>query len=190
MYAERTAKGNVLEPEGMIEIKFRTKELLECMGRLDQHLINLKESLQAARGSGDPGVVEALKVQIRSREKQLLPVYTQIATRFAELHDTSLRMASKGVIKEVVDWENSRSFFYKRLNRRVAEGSLVKVDDPRNYEEQLQELRVEKILLQLSSIGESTSDLQALPQGLAGLLSKVEPSSRVQLVEELRKVLS
>ncbi|KAF5178012.1 Acetyl-coa carboxylase [Thalictrum thalictroides] len=235
MYAERTAKGNVLEPEGMIEIKFRTKELLECMGRLDLHLINLKASLQDARGSGDPGVVEALKVQIRSREKQLLPVYTQIATRFAELHDTSLRMASKGVIKEVVDWKNSRSFFYKRLNRRVAEGSLVKVvrnaagdqlshklamdlikkwfldtkptevgesawlddadffnwkDNPMNYEEQLQELRVQKILLQLSSIGESTSDLRALPQGLAGLLSKVEPSSREQLVEELRKVLS
>lgn len=235
MYAERTAKGNVLEPEGMIEIKFRTKELLECMGRLDQQLINLKAKLQEAKGSRVHGTVESLQQQIKAREKQLLPVYTQIATRFAELHDTSLRMAAKGVIKEVVDWGNSRSFFYRRLHRRVIEGSLIKVvrdaagdqmshkcamdlikkwfldseiasgskdawaddqafftwkNDPANYEEKLQELRAQKVLLHLSKIGDSASDLQSLPQGLAALLQKVEPSSRAQLIGELRKVLN
>ncbi|XVF64733.1 hypothetical protein PTKIN_Ptkin09bG0191000 [Pterospermum kingtungense] len=234
MYAERTAKGNVLEPEGMIEIKFRTKELLECMGRLDQQLISLKAKLQEAKGSGGHAKVDSLQQQIRSREKQLLPVYTQIATKFAELHDTSLRMAAKGVIKEVVDWDRSRSFFYKRLLRRIAESSLIKIvkdaagdqlshksamdlikkwfldsnvakgrkdawvndeaffswkDDPRNYSEKLQELRVQKVLLQLTNIGNSASDLQALPQGLAALLSKMEPSSRQEIVNELRKVL-
>nr|ASZ00201.1 acetyl-CoA carboxylase 1 [Hypseocharis bilobata] len=234
MYADRTAKGNVLEPEGMIEIKFRTKELLECMGRLDQQLIHLKAKLQEARRSQAHGMVESLQQQIRTREKQLLPVYTQIATRFAELHDTSLRMAAKGVIRQVVDWGVSRSFFYRRLRRRIAEDSVIKTvrdaagdrlshvsamdlikrwflsssvakgkedawaddeaffawkDDPRNYEEKLQELRVQKVLLQLTNIGDSALDLQALPQGLAALLSKVEPSSRTQLREELRKVL-
>ncbi|CAL5414879.1 unnamed protein product [Camellia sinensis] len=234
MYAERTAKGNVLEPEGMIEIKFRTKELLECMGRLDQQLINLKKKLQEARSTGAHTTSESLQQQIKAREKQLLPVYTQIATKFAELHDTSLRMAAKGVIREVVDWNNCRSFFYKRLRRRVVEGSLIKTvkeasgdqlshksatnmikkwfldskiaggredawadderffawkDDLRNYEDKLQELRVQKVLLQLSNIGDSPLDLRALPQGLAALLHKVEPSSRAQLVDELRKVL-
>ncbi|KAK9270500.1 hypothetical protein L1049_026080 [Liquidambar formosana] len=234
MYAERTAKGNVLEPEGMIEIKFRTKELIECMGRLDQQLINLKAKLQEARGTGTHGTVESLQQKIKAREKQLLPVYTQIATKFAELHDTSLRMAAKGVIKEVVDWDKSRSFFYKRLHRRIMEGSLIKTvrdaagdqlshksamdlikkwfldskiargkedawvddeaffswkNDSGNYEEKLQELRVQKVLLQLSNIGDSTLDLRALPQGLASLLRKVEPSSREQLITELRKVL-
>lgn len=235
MYAERTAKGNVLEPEGMIEIKFRTKELLECMGRLDQRLIDLKKKFQVARSSGDHTAFQSLQQQIKDREKQLLPVYTQIATKFAELHDTSLRMAAKGVIREVVDWGNSRCFFYKRLHRRVVEGSLIKTvveasgnqlsyqsaidrikkwfldskvaegrendawgddevfftwnDDPNNYEEKLQELRVEKVKLQLSKIGDSPSDLQALPQSLAALLNKVEPSSRAQLIDELRKVL-
>ncbi|EOY16076.1 Acetyl-CoA carboxylase 1 isoform 2 [Theobroma cacao] len=234
MYAERTAKGNVLEPEGMIEIKFRTKELLECMGRLDQQLISLKANLQEAKISGAYAKMESLQQQIRTREKQLLPVYTQIATKFAELHDTSLRMAAKGVIKEVVDWDRSRSFFYRRLCRRIAESSLVKIvkdaagdqlshksamdlikkwfldsniakgsedawvndeaffswkDDQRNYSEKLQELRVQKVLLQLTNIGNSASDMQALPQGLAALLSKMEPSSRTQIVNELRKVL-
>lgn len=235
MYADRTAKGNVLEPEGMIEIKFRTKELLECMGRLDQQLITLKAKLQEARNSGTYGMVESIQQQIKSREKQLLPMYTQIATRFAELHDSSLRMAAKGVIREVVDWGRSRAYFYRRLRRRVTEGSLIKTvkdaagdhlshksamglikkwfldsniargredaweddeaffawkDDPGNYEEKLQELRVQKVLLQLTNIGESMSDLKALPQGLAALLRKVEPSNRGQLIDELRKVLS
>ncbi|KAE8690412.1 Acetyl-CoA carboxylase 1 [Hibiscus syriacus] len=233
MYAERTAKGNVLEPEGMIEIKFRTKELLECMGRLDQQLNRMKGTLQEAKRNGAHAQVDSLQLQMRSREKQLLPVYTQIATKFAELHDTSLRMAAKGVIKEVVDWDHSRSFFYRRLRRRIAESSLVKIikdaagdqlshksamdlikkwfsdseiakesedawlndeaffswkDDQRNYSEKLKELRVQKVLLQLTNIGNSSSGMQALPQGLAALLSKMEPSSRKQVVDEIRKL--
>lgn len=219
MYAERTAKGNVLEPEGLIEIKFRTKELLECMGRLDPELINLKSRLQEVRNYGTPAAVEDIQTQIKVREKKLLPIYTQIATKFAELHDTSLRMAAKGVIKEVVDWPISRCFFYKRLHRRVVEDELVKTlrdaagrqleyrsardvikewflnseiaggeesawtddeaffswkDDARNYDEKLQNLRVQKMLLQLSSLENSTEDLRALPQALAALLSKVK----------------
>ncbi|XP_068641078.1 acetyl-CoA carboxylase 1-like [Aristolochia californica] len=232
MYAERTAEGNVLEPEGMIEIKFRIKELLECMGRLDQELVTLKVKLQDEKSNGASGMIETLQKSIKAREKKLLPVYTQIATRFAELHDTSLRMAAKGVIKEVVDWGSSRSFFYKRLRRRVEEGSLVRTvrdaageqlshkaaialikqwfsaseptkdkweddnvffswkDDPQNYENHLKELRVQKVLFQLSKLGNSALDLNALPQGLAALLCKVEPSTRIKLTEEIRRVIS
>lgn len=126
MYAEKTAKGNVLEPEGMIEIKFKAKDLIECMGRLDPEIISLNAMLQNVRAGKAIGDVEAIGRNIIARQKKLLPVYTQIATQFAELHDTSLRMAAKGVIKRVVDWASSRSFFYKRLLRRVSEGALVK----------------------------------------------------------------
>ncbi|KAL6574183.1 acetyl-coenzyme-A carboxylase [Orobanche hederae] len=214
MYAERTAKGNVLEPQGLIEIKFRTRELLECMGRLDLELVNLKSKVLEA---STPAILEDLHRQIRAREKKLLPLYTQIATKFAEMHDTSLRMAAKGVIKQVVEWPYSRPFFCRRLHRRVVEDSLVKIvrdaaghqvgyksardsikrwflnseiaggkesswlddeaffswkNDSRNYEEKLQELRIQKLLLQLSDIGSSATDLCALPQALAALLKK------------------
>ncbi|XP_078164139.1 acetyl-CoA carboxylase 1-like isoform X1 [Carex rostrata] len=121
MYAERNAKGNVLEPEGLIEIKFRQRELVDCMGRLDPHIKSLKAKLQ------EPGAdVDATNKRIAERVKQLTPLYTQIATKFAELHDSSLRMEAKGVIKKVVDWDVSRAFFYKRLKRRVSESSIVK----------------------------------------------------------------
>ncbi|KAL2894342.1 Acetyl-CoA carboxylase 1 [Bienertia sinuspersici] len=233
MYADRTAKGNVLEPEGTIEIKFRTKELIECMGRLDQQLIDLKAKLIEAKNTNLFANIEILQQKIKAREKQLLPVYTQIATKFAELHDNSFRMAAKGVVKEVLDWCNSRSFFYKRLYRRVIEESLIKTirdaagegmthrsamelimkwfsdsttrekadawaddeaffswkNNPANYEDKLIELRVQKVLQQLSNIGNSASGLRALPQGLAALLQTVDSSSRTRLVDELRKVL-
>lgn len=46
MYAERTAKGNVLEAEGLVEIKFRPKELEDWMLRLDPELIDLNTRLK------------------------------------------------------------------------------------------------------------------------------------------------
>nr|CAC19875.1 acetyl-CoA carboxylase [Brassica napus] len=230
MYADETSRGNVLEPEGMIEIKFRKREMLECMGRLDQNLISLRAKLQDAKQSE----MDLIKQQIKARKKQLLPLYIQIATKFADLHDTSMRMAAKGVIKCVVDWSGSRSFFYRKLIRRIAESSLVKhvreasgdnlsyksamglikdwfcksdvakgkeeawtddqvfftwKDNVGNYESELSELRARKLLNQLAEIGNS-SDLQALPQGLANILHKVEPLKRKELVDALRKVLS
>lgn len=228
MYAERTAKGNVLEPEGMIEIKFRTKELADCMKRLDPELASLNESLLKAKSEGKE--VNSIIKKMEAREKQLMPMYTQIATRFAELHDTSLRMKAKGVVTDVVDWENSRYFFYKRLNRRVEEGGLVKIvrdaagqnmthksaiemikkwfsenvgsekwmdddsffswkNDSKNYESYLKDLRVRKVLMLLSDFGESASDLEALPKGIAALISKVDPSSRARLIEEIKEVI-
>ncbi|XP_051124639.1 acetyl-CoA carboxylase 1-like [Andrographis paniculata] len=231
MYAEKTAKGNVLEPEGLIEIKFRNRELLQCMGRLDPQLINLKSRLQEA---GTTAAAEDLKRQIKARENKLLPLYTQIATKFAELHDTSLRMAAKGVIEEVVEWSKSRSFFYQRLHRRVVEDALIKTVkdaagqlldyksardtirrwflnseiagrnegswmddeaffswqvDAKNYEDKLQELRVQKMLLQLSDMGNSSAGLRTLSRALSNFLKTTDPSVRDQFAEDLREVL-
>lgn len=44
---------------------------------------------------------------------------------FADLHDTPGRMQAKGVIRRQVDWSASRSFFFYRLRRRLAEFELA-----------------------------------------------------------------
>jgi len=131
MYAERTGRGNVLEAPGLIEIKFKPNELEESMLRLDPELISLNARLaKETNASPNPwetaAAVETIRRSMAARRKQLMPIYTQVATRFAELHDTSARMAAKGVISKVVDWEESRAFFYRRLRRRLAEDSLAK----------------------------------------------------------------
>jgi acetyl-CoA carboxylase / biotin carboxylase 1 len=116
-YADPTAHGGVLEPEGVVEIKFRERELRALMHRLDPALKSLKQR----QGDG-----ECVTEHIRAREAALMPVYHQIAMAFAEMHDSSSRMLAKGVLRGVVPWESSRMFFAARLRRRLAEEALLR----------------------------------------------------------------
>ncbi|ODN01988.1 Acetyl-CoA carboxylase [Orchesella cincta] len=45
MYADTDARGGILEPEGVVEIKFRMKDLLKSMHRLDPELQKLRTQL-------------------------------------------------------------------------------------------------------------------------------------------------
>ncbi|KAJ1656041.1 acetyl-coenzyme-A carboxylase [Dispira simplex] len=119
MYADRKSRAGVIEPEGIVEIKFRKAQLLATMARLDDRYQKLMTTLENPDLSSEEKA--DLKVQLETREKQLLPVYTQIAVQFAELHDTPARMKAKGVIQDILDWKDSRRFFYWRALRRVQE---------------------------------------------------------------------
>lgn len=48
----------------------------------------------------------------------------KVAVQFADLHDTPGRMEARGAVRKVVPWVESRSFFYWRLRRRLAEFDL------------------------------------------------------------------
>jgi len=125
MYAAAgTARGGVLEANGAASVKYRTKDLISTMHRLDNELKGLDEKLKAASGNDD--LLKNIQQEIISRENVLLPVYAQIAVQFCELHDTPGRMKSVGVIQKEVEWEQARSFFYWRLRRKLAEFDLRK----------------------------------------------------------------
>ncbi len=70
MYADPVARGGVLEPEGIVEIKFRVPDLLKAMHRLDPVIKGLKEE-------AGPDSEQAIK----DRETALLPVYRQVRPR-------------------------------------------------------------------------------------------------------------
>jgi len=112
MYADKEARGGILEPPGICEVKFRKQDQLKLMHRLDSQLAALLTDPVANAGA------------IAAREELLLPIYTQIAHEFADLHDRAGRMKAKGVIRDVVSWENSRAYFYWRLRRRLAEDGV------------------------------------------------------------------
>jgi hypothetical protein len=57
-------------------------------------------------------------------EKDLLPLFKQVAVQYAALHDTPGVMRHKGVISAVVPWAESREFFAKQLRRRLAQERL------------------------------------------------------------------
>ncbi|OWK61182.1 Acetyl-CoA carboxylase 2 [Lonchura striata] len=119
LYADKESRGGILEPGGTVEIKFRKKDLVKTMRRIDTVYAKLVEQL------GTPELSEAqrkqLEKQLKAREELLLPVYHQVAVRFADLHDTPGRMQEKGVITDILEWKSARSFLYWRLRRLLLE---------------------------------------------------------------------
>ncbi|KAK1157586.1 acetyl-CoA carboxylase-like [Acipenser oxyrinchus oxyrinchus] len=132
MYADRDSRGGVLEPEGTVEIKFRKKDLVKTMRRVDPVYSKLAERL----GTPELSVTEhkELEAKLKEREEFLLPIYHQVAVQFADLHDTPGRMQEKGVITDILEWRTSRQFFYWRLRRLLLEDTVHKKIQSANAE--------------------------------------------------------
>ena len=124
MYADEDARGGVLEPEGIVNIKFRRDRQLETMARLDATYAELRAQLLDKSLSSEKQ--SDIKVKLQEREQLLLPVYSQISLQFADLHDRAGRMQAKNTIRHPLQWKNARRFFYWRLRRRLNEESLIK----------------------------------------------------------------
>ena len=124
MYADAESRAGVLEPEGIIGIKYKKDKQLETMARLDPTYAALKK--QALEKDLTKEELEHIKSQMTVREKQLLPIYAQISIQFADLHDRAGRMKAKGTIREAIEWKNARRFFYWRARRRLNEEYILK----------------------------------------------------------------
>jgi acetyl-CoA carboxylase / biotin carboxylase 1 len=124
MYADEEARGGVLEPEGIVNIKYRRDKQLDTMARLDPTYAQLRAQLAEKNLSSEQ--TSEIKLKLTEREKLLGPVYMQIALQFADLHDRAGRMEAKGTIRMPLRWQNARRFFYWRLRRRLSEEVLLK----------------------------------------------------------------
>ncbi len=124
MYADPDSRGGILEPAGIVEVKFRAQDQLKVMHRIDPQLQLLDSELEGVDGV-DGEAKASIKEQIASREAELKGVYTQIATEFADLHDKTGRMKAKGVMKQAVPWARSREFFFYLAQRRILEDDYV-----------------------------------------------------------------
>ena len=124
MYADVDSRAGVLEPEGIIGIKYKREKQLQTMARLDPTYGGLKK--QAADPKLSKEELEEVKSKMVAREKQLLPIYAQISLQFADLHDRSGRMKAKGTIRDAIEWKDARRFFYWRVHRRLSEEQYLK----------------------------------------------------------------
>merc|ERR1719262_552145 len=70
MYADEDARGGVLEPEGIVNIKYRRDKQLETMARLDPEYGALRKQL--ADKSLTPDQISDVKVKATAREQLLL----------------------------------------------------------------------------------------------------------------------
>ncbi|XP_014676629.1 PREDICTED: LOW QUALITY PROTEIN: acetyl-CoA carboxylase-like, partial [Priapulus caudatus] len=122
MYADPESRGGVLEPEGTVEIKYRTKDLIKTINRIDPLCVQLKRQLASPDLSAD--VRHHIEIQMQERQQKLMHMYHQVAVMFADLHDTAGRMRDKNVITDIISWRTSRRFFYWRLRRRLLENQV------------------------------------------------------------------
>lgn len=126
MYAsKKTSRGGVLEANGAASVKYRMKDIIPTMHRLDNKLKDLDAQVEETSLNDDQRQKE-LANMIKEREQSLLPVYEQIAVQFCDLHDTPGRMKAVGVIEKEVEWNESRTYFFWRLRRKLAEFDLRK----------------------------------------------------------------
>ncbi|XP_016913942.1 acetyl-CoA carboxylase isoform X3 [Apis cerana] len=121
MFADNTSRAGVLEPSGIVEIKFRNKDLIKTMHRIDTVIQKLKENLSNVNSPEERKEIES---QIRKREQTLEPMYHQVAIHFADLHDTPERMYEKNVIHDIIPWRKARRLLYWRLRRRLLEDEI------------------------------------------------------------------
>jgi len=121
MYADPDSRGGILEPAGISEIKFRGPDQVKMMHRLDDQL----QMLDAELESDFEDSKKETEKQIGTREEALKGVYLAAANEFCDLHDKTGRMKAKGVIKEAVSWEDSRTFFFYRAKRRMYEDNFI-----------------------------------------------------------------
>ncbi|CDJ36740.1 uncharacterized protein EMH_0094990 [Eimeria mitis] len=122
LYADELARGGVLEPPGICEIKFKEAERRKLMHQNDHTLQQWQRELEAAT---TPEEAEEIKEKIKKRENLLMPVYTQVAHVYADLHDRAPRMAARGGVRRILSWPKAREFFYWRVRRRLAANSVV-----------------------------------------------------------------
>ena len=124
MYADEDSRGGILEPEGIVNIKYKKDRQIETMARLDPTYAELKKK------SMEKGLTAArqneIKAKMTERENLLLPVYLQIALQYSDLHDRAGRMKAKDVIRLPLQWAQARRFFYWRLRRRLNEEYVLK----------------------------------------------------------------
>ena len=69
----------MLEPEGTVEIKFKTKDLVKSMRRLDGELRALLGELNQPETAADRRT--ELERKLAAREQHLMPVYHQVRRR-------------------------------------------------------------------------------------------------------------
>lgn len=122
MYADVDSRAGILEPEGTVEIRFRKKDLVKAMHRLDPVCKDILSQLSSTEITASQKT--NLDKQLQQRENSLISVYHQAALTFSDLHDTPRHMMDKGAIQEIIPWAKSRTLLYWRLRRLLLQNRI------------------------------------------------------------------
>jgi acetyl-CoA carboxylase/biotin carboxylase 1 len=128
MYADEDSRAGILEPEGVVNVRYRRDKQLKTMARLDPEYREL--CLKLADRSLSKEEATDIRAKATAREQLLLPIYLQVSLQFADLHDRAGCMMAKNIIRQQLKWRDARRFFYWRVRRRVSEEHILKQMGP------------------------------------------------------------
>ena len=77
MYADSDLRGGVLEPEGVVEVKVKLKDLLKTIARIDPVIQELRDKL--SRPELNAAEKRSLEQKLSQREQLLTPMYLQVS---------------------------------------------------------------------------------------------------------------
>uniref|UniRef100_A0A7E4WC75 Acetyl-CoA carboxylase n=2 Tax=Panagrellus redivivus TaxID=6233 RepID=A0A7E4WC75_PANRE len=123
MLADSESRGGVLEPDGMVEIKFRKPDLMKLMSKCDKQIKTLEGQRDTATTETD---LADFKKQIQKRQDFLMPMYRTVAVKFADLHDTTARLLAKDAIHDKLSWTDARIYLHKLLQVQLARMAMAR----------------------------------------------------------------
>ena len=165
MFCDETARGGILEPSGVVEIKFRENDVRDVIRRSDAQVQSLQKS--------DPQAA-------KKREAHLLPLYNDVAVHFADLHDTPGRMVAKKTVTAVVPWRDSRRIFSVKLERRLLELGQARVLTQRGDAPTTAEALTRLRDLFVSSLSGTSAQYDTNDAVVAAWLRELESSGRLR----------
>merc|ERR1712070_503857 len=168
MYASENARGGVLEPNAIVEFKYRKEMMIKTMRRLDPVLQRLIEKEQ----------IPEVMLQIQRRQHLLHGIYKQIAIKFADLHDCPERLLAKNTIREIVPWKRSRSYFYWRLRYRL---HLQKI-----YL-QIQSVSIKHLTKKIEDLVKDSMEVEILTDYLISIWCDRNSESLTNLISQIKK---
>mmetsp|Transcript_3331 Transcript_3331/g.11867 ORF Transcript_3331/g.11867 Transcript_3331/m.11867 type:complete len:645 (+) Transcript_3331:397-2331(+) len=178
MYADPLSRGGILEPPGIVEVKYRKADQVKTMHRLDSELIKLDAA---------PVKDEAA---IRAREVKLAPLYQNLAVQFADLHDRTGRMEAKGVISAAVQWRDARTTFYWRAKYRLLTTALAKAVLASGAVDTYAEAAVKVAAVVPAAVVGDEAKTAWLLENVAATASFVETAATAGVVKRLKALLT
>ncbi|KAI6229369.1 hypothetical protein M3Y95_00523900 [Aphelenchoides besseyi] len=124
MLADRDARGGVLEPTGIVEIKFRQGDLFKLMAKDDSGIRRLEDELKRK----DLTEIEraATTSALEKRRELLTSTFHSGAVKFSDLMDMTARMLSTGAIHDEVLWRDARNYFFDLFEVKLVQFRMAR----------------------------------------------------------------
>ncbi|MGH0188088.1 UNVERIFIED_CONTAM: hypothetical protein FKN15_028037 [Acipenser sinensis] len=189
MYADRDSRGGVLEPEGTVEIKFRKKDLVKTMRRVDPVYSKLAERLGELLKSSFQDILEwrTSRQFFYWRLRRLLledTVHKKIQSANAELTNGQIQamlrrwfVEAEGAVKAYL-WDNNKDVV-EWLEKQLAEeeGARSVIDENIKY------ISRDYILKQIRSLVQANPEVAM--DSIVHMTQHISPTQRAEIVRIL-----